>query len=90
MPGWLPGLFESGAVAPVAMAVLLVETLILLWMRRDAAGALVFNALSGIALLLALGGALIEPRRYDLVAAGLLIGLVAHLADVWMRLRRRG
>jgi len=89
VPGWLPGLFESGAVAPVAMAVLLVETLILLWMRRDA-GALVFNALSGIALLLALGGALIEPRRYDLVTAGLLIGLVAHLADVWMRLRRRG
>ena len=87
MPEWLIALFENGVIVGFAVLMLIVETAALLWMRRGGR-ALIFNALSGIALLLALGGALAEPHNYIWIAACLTAGFVAHLGDLWVRCRR--
>lgn len=86
MPDWLSGLFENGAIVGIAAAILIVETVVLLWMRIGPR-ILIFNTISGIALLMALGGALVDPRNLLWIAACLTAGLIAHLGDVWMRIK---
>ena len=91
MPDWLAGLFETGTIALVAVAVLIVETGVLMALRhRSGLGArtLVFNSVSGIALLLALWGALSEPSNTVWIAACLTVGFAGHLGDVRARWRR--
>lgn len=85
MPEWLLAWFENGTIIGIAVAILVAEIVYLLW--RGARG-VIFNALSGIALLLALGGALAEERNYLLIAACLSAGFIAHIADLVARLRR--
>lgn len=85
MPGWLVAWFQDGTVIAIAVTILAAEIAVLA--RRGPRGA-ILNALSGIALLLALGAALAEPRSYALVALCLTAGFAAHVADLAIRLRR--
>lgn len=92
MPGWFSSLFETGAVALVAVAILIVETGVLLRMRHrlGLSGApLVFNALSGVALLMALWIALAAPQDTLWIAVCLATGLVGHLGDIITRIRQK-
>ncbi len=89
MPDWALTLFRSGAVADIAIAVLVVETAALLWMRQRlelTARSLLFNAASGIALILALRAALVAPDAPLWVAFWLSAAFVAHLGDLRMRM----
>jgi|GEM_PF-3001481 len=84
MPGWLLPWFEDGTIIAIAVTILLAEIVFLL--MRGWRGA-ILNALSGIALLLALGGALATPHNYVWIAACLSAGFVTHVADLVVRMR---
>ena len=91
MPDWLVSLFNSGAVAGLAIAVLVIETAILFSLRRRlglTATPLLCNAASGIALIMALRAALIAPQEPLWIAVWLFAGFVAHLGDIWSRVNR--
>lgn len=87
-------LFRSGWVSAVALAVLWLGTAAICavssspWIRFRL---LLANALSGTFLLLAVGAAL-KDMGVLWVAAPMVGSLVAHGADLWLRLnvRRRG
>ena len=88
MPDWLLVLFRDGTVAYIAIGVLLIETAALIFMRRRLglhAASLFFNAASGIALLLALYGALSNPDNHIWIAACMIAGFGAHVCDLLVR-----
>ncbi len=85
MPDWVISLFTSGRVADIAIAVLIIETALLYRMRRGALRPLLFNAASGISLMLALRTALTDPTNYIMIAAWLLLGFATHIGDVFTR-----
>ena len=92
MPDWFLALFRDGTVAYIAIGVLLIETAALLIMRERfgfGAASLLFNAASGIALLLALYGALANPENTLWIALWLSAGFVAHVGDLLVRARRK-
>ncbi len=92
VPDWLLPLFRSGAVADIAIAVLVIETAILLAMRHRfglAGASLLANAVSGIALILALRAALVAPDQPHWIAIWLLAGFAGHLADLRLRATRQ-
>lgn len=93
MIGWLTGLAESGRLADIAMVVLVIEMAVALAVYRmpDQRRTIVFNTLSGLALMLALRSALTGAPILQ-VAACLSAGFVAHLAELAFRHRafRRG
>jgi len=91
MPDWALSLFRSGAVADIAVAVLVIETAILVAMRQRfglAIAPLLCNAAAGIALILALRAALVAPQSPVWVALWLTLGFAAHMGDVWIRMTR--
>ncbi|KPL53447.1 hypothetical protein ABB55_15500 [Prosthecomicrobium hirschii] len=89
----LDSLFAGGRMADLALAALLVETLVSLWLARrlgrgPGVAAILCNAGAGAGLLLALRAALTGAGA-AMVAAGLVFALVAHLGEVVLRWRRR-
>jgi len=91
MPDWLIDAVRNGWITGFAVAILIVEAGALLALRhrlRLDAGPVVFNAISGIALMVALGNALAEPRNYALVVLCLSVAFAAHIGDVVTRIRR--
>lgn len=85
---WLEGAIYTGAIPAIAIAVLVIETVFLLWLYRryQRAALIIANAMAGGATLvavyvLATGGSAL------LVAALLVTSLVAHLCDIAFRHR---
>lgn len=92
MPDLIAGLIESGRIADVAIALLLVEAVLLLLLRGRGAA----RSRAGLLVHLAAGGALLLALRAALTGAGpgaiagwLLAALVAHAADLHLTLRDR-
>lgn len=78
----------DGRVALVALGVLTIELLFLLaFHRRPSAPALLANGLAGIFLIMALRAALLGPDAKE-IAVWLGLGLIAHVGDLVLRLRR--
>ena len=83
---WLGAIAASGRLAEIAMAVLVLELAVFLFIYRgrDARRTLIFNTLSGLALMAALRAALIGDSA--LVIAGFLsLGFVMHMGELWFR-----
>ncbi len=84
-------LFASGRIVDIILALVALEVVALLvWRWRRGRGpspiALIGNLASGASLMLAVRAAL-TGADWTVVAGFLLASLVAHLADVWLRLR---
>jgi hypothetical protein len=84
-------LVASGRIVDFILLFMLVEAAVLLIYRREtgrgpAPVALVMMLAAGLCLLLALRAALMGAG-WQIVAAWLAAALVAHLADLWLRLR---
>ncbi|MCJ2053281.1 hypothetical protein [Methylobacterium sp. J-070] len=93
----MAALFASGRIIDGILALVVLEALLLVWLcrrRRVVPGvfadlslpALLATLASGAALMLALRAALVGAP-WSTVAACLLAGLVAHLADLGVRIR---
>lgn len=87
-------LFASGRIVDVALALVALEAAALLaWRWRRSRGpsslALIGNLASGAFLMLAVRAALTDAD-WTIVAACLLGALLAHLADLRLRLREAG
>ncbi|MDP4025410.1 hypothetical protein Q8W71_22520 [Methylobacterium sp. NEAU 140] len=82
----MDALFASGHIVDLILLGVLGEALVLGLRRRLSAG-LVANLAAGAALMLALRAAL-TGAGWPIVAGCLLAGLVAHLADLGLRLRQ--
>ena len=85
---WLAAIAASGRLAEIAMAVLVLELVVFLFIYRSAATrrTLVFNTLAGLALMVALRSALIGHA--PLVIAGFLsLGFALHLGELRFRHR---
>jgi len=85
---WLDAIAASGRLAEIAMAVLVAELALFLFVYRAPAArrTLIFNTASGLALMAALRAALIGHGA--LVIAGFLsLGFAMHLAELWFRHR---
>lgn len=84
-------LVMSGAIALVALAVLVIEAVALVVVarsrRRLRTLPIIANMLSGLCLILALRAALVGDGA-TMIALWLGLGFVAHLGDLVMRLRR--
>jgi hypothetical protein len=95
MDGLFAALFASGRIVDAILLLVAGEALVLAWLRRRGAlggralAPLLANLASGAALMLALRGAL-TGAAWTGTAAWLLAGLVAHLADLGLRLRTGG
>jgi len=85
---WLATIAASGRLAEIAMVVLLLELALLLFVYRTPAKrrTLVFNALSGLALMAALRSALIGHSAFT-IAGFLSMGFAMHLGELWFRHR---
>lgn len=85
---WLAAIAASGRLAEIAMVVLVLElaVFLLVYRRRDTRRTLIFNTLSGLALMAALRAALIGEAA--IVIAGFLsLGFGMHLGELWFRHR---
>ena len=85
----MAGLFASGRIIDVILALVALEALLLAWLGRRGGlplPALLANLASGGALMLALRAALVGSG-WIVIAGWLLAGLVAHLADLRLRFR---
>jgi hypothetical protein len=85
----MAGLFGSGRIVDVVVALMLLEALLLIWLharhRRGPAPAdLLPNLAAGLFLLLALRGALVGAH-WSWLAASLAAALAAHLVDLARR-----
>lgn len=89
--GMLDVLVMSGAIALVAVAVLVIEGAALFFVarsrRRLRTLPIIANMLSGLCLILALRAALVGDGA-TMIALWLGLGFVAHLSDLVLRLRR--
>ena len=88
----MAGLFESGRVVDLILALMILEALALMALARAFPGrvrlaGLLFNLAAGACLLLALRAVLHDAAWY-VAGAWLALALVAHLADLQQRLRR--
>ena len=88
----LQALFSSGRVVDLALALMLLEAVALLAMRRGRGGGLapaelLAFLLAGAFLLLALRAALVGAA-WNWIALPLVLALLAHLADLGLRWRR--
>lgn len=91
MPGWLIEALRGGWITGLAVLILVVETGALLALRRRLrldARPLLFNAASGIALMVALGSALSDAPNHALVVLCLAASFAAHLGDIVTRAGR--
>ncbi len=84
----IAALIESGSIALIAVAILVVEVGVLLVALRGRGMrlGLITNGLAGTTLLMALYAALTRAPATH-VAVWLALGLLAHLADLATRLR---
>lgn len=87
-------LFADGRIVDVAIALLLLEALLLLWLRAKhrrgpAPADLLGNLAAGLFLLLALRAAL-AGAAWTWIAASLTAALAAHVFDLWRRWPRSG
>ncbi|WP_133612745.1 hypothetical protein [Dongia mobilis] len=85
-------LFADGSIVIWILALVAVEAIFLglyCWrMRRGPwPGEILFNLAAGAALLLALHGALVDAA-WESIGLWLVIGLMAHIADLAVRWRR--
>jgi len=88
MVDWLAAIAANGRLAEIAMVVLLAELALFWFVYRtpNTRRTLVFNTLSGLALMAALRSALIGHSA--LVIAGFLsLGFAMHLGELWFRHR---
>ncbi|MEL6920594.1 MAG: hypothetical protein AAFO77_06155 [Pseudomonadota bacterium] len=83
---WLEGAIYTGTIPAIAIAFLIVETVVLLWLYRrySRAALIIANAVAGGAVMvglyvLATGGSGL------IVAAMLVASLIAHCIDLWLR-----
>lgn len=84
----IEALILDGRITLVAIAVLVLEMVCLFGLRRHLSMAMLLaNGLAGISLIMALRSALLGPDVIA-VAVWLGLGLIAHLGDVILRLRR--
>lgn len=84
--------FSTGKIASAILAAMLLEFVVLLWLRRRTghgpSAAELFTGLSaGAALLLALRASL-KGSDWRHVAGWLIVALVAHVADLTLRWNR--
>lgn len=90
MEGLLAPLFASGRIVDGILLLVAGEALVLAWLVRRRGSpplpSLLANLASGAALMLALRAALVGAG-WIAVAAWMLAGLVAHLADLGLRIR---
>ncbi len=81
----------SGRIADLILAILVVETIVLMLLfGRSPGGSLMTllgNALAGGGLVLALRGGLVGAA-WGWIAGALVLSLVGHLLDLWGRLSR--
>ncbi|SDE07303.1 hypothetical protein [Rhodospira trueperi] len=85
-------LHESGLVADLIVAVIVLEAVGLAWLHRRLGRDgwpwhMVLALIPGAALVMALGAAL-RGADWTWVGAWLLVSLVFHLTDLWVRWRR--
>lgn len=85
---WLAAIAASGRLAEIAMMVLLAELALFLFIYRTPAArrTLIFNTLSGLALMAALRSALIG-HSVLIIAGFLSLGFAMHLGELWFRHR---
>jgi len=82
----IESLVSSGTVTLIALAVLAGELVLLALLRRGKLALTLANVLSGAFLILALRAALLDQPP-TMIALWLGLGFVAHLADLFGRLR---
>jgi hypothetical protein len=85
----MDALFASGRIVDAILVLVAAEALLLAWLARSrglARAPLLANLASGAALMLALRAAL-TGAVWPVVAGWMLAGLLAHLADLTLRLR---
>jgi hypothetical protein len=92
MTGWLAGLFASGRIIDIILALMALETVVLLAFHRVTGRGVAPRALlpfmaAGVCLMLALKAAL-TGGGWQAVAGLLSLAFVAHLADIALRWRR--
>lgn len=92
MTDWLAGLFASGRIIDIILALMALETVALLGFHRATGRGLAPRALlpfmaAGVCLMLALKAAL-TGGSWQAVAGLLSLAFVAHLADIALRWRR--
>jgi hypothetical protein len=84
------GLFASGRVVDLVLAVMALEAIAFVVFRRQTgrgiAPGLLWNLLAGAGLLIALRGALVGAT-WPWIGLPLMVALVAHIADIAQRLR---
>lgn len=91
MTGWLAGLFASGRIIDIILALMALETIALLAFYRATGRGVAPRALlpfmaAGVCLMLALKAAL-TGGSWQAVAGLLSLAFVAHLADIALRWR---
>jgi len=89
---WLRWLHDSGHVADLVVAVIVLEGVGLIWLHRRVGRPgwpwrMVLALIPGAALVMALGAAL-RGADWMWVGAWLLVSLGVHLTDMWVRWRR--
>ena len=77
-------LFESGRIADLVIAVMVVEAIVLIFVLKRPALATVMTLLPGIFMILALRAA-ITGAGWEIVAIWITASLPVHLADLWLR-----
>ncbi len=90
----LSALYESGRVADLLVGLVALEALGLAWWHRHAGGrglpwGLLLTLATGAALVLALGAAL-KGAPWPVIGLWLILALIGHLADLWVRRPGRG
>jgi hypothetical protein len=82
----IQSLVESGRAIDIALAVLLVELIVLGIMRRRAAWPLIVGLVPGLCLMMAVRAAL-TASPWHIVALWVALSLPLHLADLRYRLK---
>jgi hypothetical protein len=82
-------LFATGRIVDAVVVLMLLELIILTWVRKKTHGgvpmpALLTNLAAGAALLMSLRAALVDDR-WQVVALWLIAALIAHVLDLKMR-----
>jgi hypothetical protein len=90
--GGVSELFASGRIIDLILGAVALETWLLLALQRrtgrgPAPVALLANNLAGVFFLLALRAALVAAS-WPWIAASMFAALLAHLGDLWLRLRK--
>lgn len=80
------GFFESGLVIKIAIALIMLEMVAVLWLRRKVGVAVLFGLIPGLCLMFALLTAL-QDGDWRVIAFWISASLPFHLIDLRLRLR---